>query len=110
MTWYEHIWGWVGLIFSIVGSTGSILLIIELLNKLVKRKQLRKKLRKMSFSNKFFTNYQETVIELLTLDPNAKNPYKLSDPDFLNKTKACIFNMIKKNLKYIERENKRPEK
>ena len=105
MQWYEHLWGWAGLLFSIIGSVTSIAFIINWIKKMKKRKALCKKLKDISLADeRGLYEYQSAVIDLLAIEPDIKNPFQLADEDLNNAVKAVLFNMVKNNSEYLNME------
>ena len=105
MQWYEHLWGWAGLLFSIIGSVTSIAFIINWVKKMKKRKALCTKLKEISLAEEGgLQKYQETVIDLLAIEPEIKNPFQLADEDLNNAVKAVLFNMVKNCSEYLNME------
>jgi hypothetical protein len=102
MQWYEHLWGWAGLFFSIIGSVTSIAFIINWVKRMRKRKALCTKLKEISLADeRGLQEYQETVIDLLAIEPEIKNPFQLADEDINNAVKAVLFTMVKKHSDYL---------
>lgn len=105
MQWYEHLWGWAGLLFSIIGSVTSIAFIINWVKRMKKRKALCTKLKEINLAEEGgFQKYTETAIDLLTIEPETRNPFQLSDENLSNAVKAVLFNMVKNRSEYLNME------
>ena len=98
------------LIFTIIGVVlGVVGIVVSILCWKHNYKELQqiKVLKKMTlFTEHGITDFNSEVLKLLKEDPDAVNPFKLTEELTEESIKATIFNMCQNTLKAMQSENK----
>ena len=98
------------LIFTIIGVVLGIAgIVVSILCWKHNYKELQqiKSLKKLSlFTERGITDFSSEVLKLLKENPDAVNPFKLTDEFTEESVKATLFNVCQNNLKAMQSENK----
>ena len=97
-------WSLVLTIIGVLLSIAGIIVSIYCWKNNYKEIKALKELNTINFNEEHcFENFSRSVLNLLKVNPDVKNPYDLKSKNRVESMKACLFNMIQRQNGYMSK-------